>query len=93
MTEFKLNEESVLGLMPSSGIRKLIGEKLPDPTEAGSIPRAELYLIVESPDEYHQRALAAGADELSSLQARDWGDEVAYSLDLDSHVIAFAKSC
>ena len=30
MTEFELNEGSVLGLMPSQGIKKLLGDKLPD---------------------------------------------------------------
>lgn len=93
MTEFKLNEESVLGLMPSQGIKKLLGEKLPDPEKAGRIPRAELYLVVDSPKEYHERALKAGALELSDLQIRDWGQIAAYSLDLDGHVIVFAKNC
>ena len=91
MTEFTLNEGVVLGLMPSQGIKKLLGEKLPNPAKAENIPRAELYLVVENPQEYHERALKAGAVELSALQKRDWGDEAAYSLDLDGHVIVFAK--
>ena len=33
MTEFRLNEETVLGLMPSAGIKRLLGDKLPDPCE------------------------------------------------------------
>ncbi|WP_420643523.1 VOC family protein [Candidatus Leptofilum sp.] len=93
MTEFKLNDGSVLGLMPAKGIKQLLGEKLPDPESAGEAPRAELYLVVDNPGAYHQRALEAGATELSDLQKRDWGDEAAYSLDLDSHVIVFAKHC
>lgn len=93
MTEFKLNEGSVLGLMPAQGIKKLLGEKLPNPEKAGKIPRAELYLIVDNPEEYHKRALKAGAVELSDLQKRDWGDVAAYSMDLDGHVIVFAKNC
>lgn len=93
MTEFALNEGSALGLMPSLGIKKLLGEKLPDPEKAGKIPRAELYLVVENPHDYHERALKAGATELSNLQKRDWGDVAAYSLDLDGHVIVFAKHC
>ena len=91
MTEFLLNDGSVLGLMPTHGIKKLLGEKLPDPESAAQIPRAELYLVVDNPGEYHQRALQAGAAELSDLQKRDWGDEAAYSMDLDGHVIVFAK--
>jgi len=31
MTEFALNDGSTLGLMPISGIKKLLGKKLPDP--------------------------------------------------------------
>ncbi len=91
MSEFKLNKRSVLGLMPSQGIKKLLGEKLPDPKLAEKIPRAELYLVVDNPKEYHERALNAGAMELSTLQIRDWGHAAAYSLDLDGHVIVFAK--
>jgi len=46
MSEFKLNEDTVLGLMPSAGIKRLLGEKLPDPDKARGIPRAEVYLHV-----------------------------------------------
>jgi uncharacterized protein len=90
MTEFKLNEEAVLGLMPSAGIKRLLGEKLPDPDKARGFPRVELYLKVTDPELYHNRALENGAKELSPLLLRDWGDTVAYSLDPDGHVLAFA---
>ncbi|MBC8442190.1 MAG: glyoxalase [Deltaproteobacteria bacterium] len=92
MTEFKLTQESIFGLMPTQGIKKLLGDKLPDPEKAERIPRAELYLIVDNPEEYHERALSAGAVELSDLQKRDWGDLAAYSLDIDGHVLVFAKN-
>ncbi len=55
------------------------------------VPRAELYLLVEDPGSAHRRALENGARELSPLAARGWGHEAAYSLDLDGHVLAFAK--
>ncbi len=90
MTEFTLNEGVILGLMPEEGINRLLGPSLPDPRQARGIPRAELYLRVDRPENYHRRALAAGATELSPLLLRDWGDTAAYSLDLDGHVIAFA---
>ena len=90
MTEFTLPGGAVLGLMPEAGIRRLLGEKLPDPALASGIPRAELYLIVDDPGASHQRALACGARELSSLAPRDWGHQAAYSLDPDGHVLAFA---
>jgi len=91
MTEFELNAETVLGLMPVAGIRRLLGETLPDPDTARGVPRAELYLTVDDPAEFHRRAIVHGARELSPLLLRDWGDEAAYSLDLDGHVLVFAR--
>ena len=91
MTEFQLINGASLGLMPSANIKRLLGDKLPDPAKADGVPRAEIYLLVDSPHEYHARALAQGAAELSPLQDRDWGHRAAYSLDPDGHVIAFAE--
>ncbi len=93
MTEFELGNGSVLGLMPSSGIKKLLGDRLPDPSAAQGIPRAELYLVVDNPEEYHARALQAGAVELDSMRVRDWGHATAYSMDADGHVLVFARVC
>jgi uncharacterized glyoxalase superfamily protein PhnB len=90
MTEFTLPSGGVLGLMPVTGIKALLGSALPDPTQANGVPRAELYLLVDEPAKYHARALAAGAKELSPLLARNWGHNAAYSLDQDGHVLAFA---
>ena len=92
MTEFELAGQTILGLMPESGIRKLIGQHLPDPALARGTPRAELYLLVDSPEAYHRRAMAAGAGELSGLALRNWGHWVSYCLDPDTHVIAFATT-
>ncbi len=91
MTEFTLSANSVLGLMPVSGIRRLLGDKLPDPAQSAGVPRAELYLLVVHPRDYHRRAIEAGAAELSGLEDRDWGHRAAYSLDPDGHVLAFAE--
>lgn len=90
MTEFRLSETCVLGLMPEAGIKRLLGERLPDPGQANGVPRAEVYLTVDDPGVWHARALANGARELSPLALRNWGDEVAYSLDPDGHVLCFA---
>jgi catechol 2,3-dioxygenase-like lactoylglutathione lyase family enzyme len=90
MTEFALGTQAVLGLMPEAGIRSLLGPSLPDPAIAHGIPRAELYLVVADPAAYHTRAQAAGATELSPLTRRSWGDDAAYCLDPDGHVVAFA---
>lgn len=90
MTEFEIGG-AVLGLMPEAGIKRLLGDGLPDPGRARGVPRAEIYLVVDDPAAYHARALAAGARELSPLTLRDWGHDVAYSLDRDGHVLAFAR--
>jgi len=91
MTEFELPGGAVLGLMPEAGIRRLLGDSLPDPSAARGIPRAELYLIARDPAACHQRALENGGTELSPMQLRGWGHMAAYSLDPDGHVLAFAS--
>ena len=90
MTEYDLSDGSVLGLMPEQNIRRLLGASLPDPSTANGIPRSELYLVLSDPDAFHQRALSSGARELSPLMPRNWGHRVAYCLDPDGHVLAFA---
>lgn len=91
MTEFDLPGGAVLGLMPEAGIKRLLGDALPDPATGTGIPRAELYIVVDDALSFHRRALTAGARELSHVQYRDWGDEVGYLLDTDGHVLAFAR--
>ena len=92
MTEFTLNEGCILGLMPEKGIKSLLGEVIPDPASATGIPRAELYVRVDDPNTFHQRAIKHGAKELSPVDKRNWGDIAGYSMDSDGHVIAFAKA-
>jgi len=57
MTEFKLGEGYFLGLMPEKGIKLLLAGALPDPAIAKGVPRAELYLSVDDPFEFHQRSI------------------------------------
>lgn len=90
MTEIEIGG-AVLGLMPEAGIRRLLGDEIPDPASARGVPRAELYLLVDDPAAFHARALANGARELSPLAPRDWGHLAGYSMDPDGHVIAFAR--
>jgi uncharacterized protein len=91
MTEFQLQEGCVLGLMPESGIKRLL-DRLPDPALARGIPRSELYLRRTDARLLLERALANGASELSSFALRDWGEQVGYCLDPDGHVLAFAET-
>lgn len=90
MTEFKLSETHILGLMPENGIKKLLGETLPDPEKAHGVPRAEIYFRVSKPTEYMIRAKELGAKLVSPLLPRDWGHTAVYLLDPDKHVIVFA---
>jgi lactoylglutathione lyase len=91
MTEFAVNPALRLGLMPEAGIARLITPVLPHPAGAAGIPRSELYLYVDAPAMFAERAQQAGAVLVSPLQARDWGDEAVYFADPDGHVLAFAK--
>lgn len=91
MTEFALADGAALGLMPQAGIRRLLGPALPDPAQAAGVPRAELYLRVTDAADHEGRALAAGGRALAPLARRDWGETVAYVLDPDGHVLAFAE--
>jgi catechol 2,3-dioxygenase-like lactoylglutathione lyase family enzyme len=91
MTEFELDPGVILGLMPEAGIRRLLGDAIGDPAGVREAPRCELYRLVDDPEAFHARALAAGARELSPLQTRSWGHFAAYSADPDGHVLAFAR--
>lgn len=91
MTEFQLSDECKLGLMPETGIVKILQDSVPHPTLGNGIPRCELYLYVSNIEEYYKRALTAGAKSVSSPSPRDWGDSVAYVCDLDGHILAFAE--
>jgi catechol 2,3-dioxygenase-like lactoylglutathione lyase family enzyme len=90
MTEFRLGQDAILGLMPEDGIIRLLGTAIGHPSAARSSPRSELYLLVDDPAAFHARAISAGAREVSPLTLRDWGHVAAYSLDPDGHLLAFA---
>jgi uncharacterized glyoxalase superfamily protein PhnB len=91
MTEFQISESSILGLMPESGIQTILNDTVPNPKSGNQIPRCELYLPVENPTEYLERALTLGAKKVSEEKPRNWGDTVSYCADLDGHILAFAK--
>jgi uncharacterized glyoxalase superfamily protein PhnB len=91
MTEFNLLEGLKLGLMQQDGIARILGDKTPHPASGNGIPRCELYLLDENPEELYTRALDSGALEVSKIQQRNWGHRVGYVVDRDGHIIAFAK--
>jgi uncharacterized glyoxalase superfamily protein PhnB len=90
MTEFKLAENCILGLMPEKGIKNLLGAAIKDPETTNGVARAELYLRVPNPTEFIMRAKNAGAPLLSAFAPRNWGDSAGYISDPDGHVVAFA---
>lgn len=89
MTEFELGSNCILGLMPLSSVSRLFNR--PESKGNDQNLRAEIYMLVEDPQSFHKRAIAAGAHELSACALRDWGHQVAYSVDFDGNVIAFAQ--
>ncbi len=91
MTEFRLSSGCVLGLMPEKGIKRLLGVAIEDPEKTNGVARAEVYLTVDSPEIFLNRALAEGARLLSPFEPRNWGDKAGYVADLDGHVLAFAS--
>ena len=91
MTEFRISAETILGLMPSRGIERLVGCAPGVASPAPGALRAEVYLVVDDAQAYHRRAIEGGARELSPLLPRGWGHAVAYSVDADGYVLAFAS--
>ncbi len=89
MTEFDLGG-CKLGLMPASGIARIITPALPHPDAGHGVPRCEVYLRVDDLDAAIARAVQAGLAAVSPSTDRDWGDRVAYFADPDGHVIALA---
>ena len=91
MTEFELSSQTTLGIMPEEGIVKVLEGKIPHPQKANGIPRNEVYLYVDSPDEYYYKLVSAGGSGISKPAIRSWGDYVSYGFDPDGHILAFAK--
>ena len=91
MTEFMLADNCKLGLMPESGIAKILNGKTPDPGSGSGIPRCELYLYTEDISGFYERLISAGGKEISPIEARSWGDKVGYFSDPDGHIIAIVE--
>lgn len=91
MTEFMLFDNCKLGLMPNSGMAKILSDKLPHPAMGFGIPRCELYLLVNDVQFEFDHALKSGAKLISPIADRNWGDKVCYFADPDGHIIAFTE--
>jgi len=91
MTEFMITPNTKLGLMPEQSIQKILKDTTLNPSLGTGIPRCEIYLFVDSPQKYLDKAIVLGAVKIEDEKIRDWGHSVAYCCDTDGHVLAFAK--
>lgn len=91
MTEFKISDKCILGLMPNMGISKILNHLMPDPSSGKGIPRCELYLYVDDIEYEFENAIKSGAKLISPITDQNWGDRACYFADPDGHIIAFAK--
>ncbi len=92
MTEFSINQYTKLGLMPEIGIARILEDKVPHPAKANGIPRCEIYLFVDDPQQSYINAINNGAKSICEAKAYNWGDIVAYCADMDGNIIAFANT-
>ena len=96
MTQFKISSNTFLGIMPNEGILKLADKNnindITPPANGTGIPRCEIYLFVDDPENKYEVLLKNGGKPLSNPLIRPWGDLVAYGIDPDGHIIALAKT-
>lgn len=91
MVEFTLATGFKLGLMPETGIAKILCPIMPNPASGNGIPRSELYIKHENHLHYYNNTIKNKAIVISEPAPRDWGDTVSYIADLDGHIIALAS--
>jgi len=92
MTEFNFFDNFRLGLMPNDGIVRILKDKIAHPSTGNGIPRCELYFLVDDIEFEYYNALECGAELISPIEERNWGDNVCYFADPDGHIIAFAEN-
>lgn len=90
MTEFKLTAGCKLGLMPRKGIANLLQLENSAEGTINAFPKCELYLLVQDAKAALDHGLTIGAELVSPVSERDWGDSAGYLRDPDGHLIAFA---
>ena len=90
MTEFRLSDNCRIGLLPERNISKLL-TGMPAPETGSGIPRCEMYIYVDDPDEYGSRVVNNNGRLINGTEMRSWGDEVCYCADPDGHILAFTK--
>ncbi len=91
MTQFQLNENTLLGLMPRENIKKILGEEHFTGNEKDTQPKNEIYFYVKDLERKLFLLKEAKGEIISSPQLRNWGDVAAYCKDPDGNIIAFAE--
>ncbi|MFA5479931.1 MAG: VOC family protein [Candidatus Muiribacteriota bacterium] len=89
MTEFKISQNSVFGIMPEVGISRILENKV-DFSSDNQI-KCELYLVVDNPSESIEEFKSLGGKIISDVKLRNWGCNVGYGMDFDGNVIAFSN--
>ncbi len=90
MCEYELPDGSLLGIMPNTSMEKLFGKSFEKQKNRKALPKTEFYFHVDDALSLHKRALQLGALEIREYAEMDWGDNVAYSINHDGHILAFA---
>lgn len=91
MTEFYLSENCVLGLMPYTGIEKILGSKSQVLRGNSGSVKSEIYIVVDELKSIYERAKTLDVCILNDLAERDWGHRAFYFSDKDGNLIAFAE--
>lgn len=88
--ELDMTDGRGLGLYHRDGYARNTGRPA-QPVGEGRVGGVELYFHCDDLDARIGALLAAGAEELSPLAPRDWGDEAAYFADPDGNVLVVAR--
>lgn len=91
MTEFKISDNLILGLMPIDGIKKILDKEMFVDYNKNNSPKCELYFYVKNIENEYNNAIQSGAKLLSKIELRNWGDRACYFADNDNNIFAFAE--
>lgn len=89
MTEFVISDTFTLGLMPVTNIEKIL-ETQNFHQNGNNLIRHELYLYVDDLEFEYENAVKSGAELISPIQMRNWGDRACYFADPEGNIFAFA---
>ncbi len=91
MCELELPNGAVLGIMPNTSLEKLFGTEYSVNEKKKASPKFEFYFQVDNAEALYKKALQLGALSLRKFNKMDWGDRVAYCVNHDGHILAFAE--